>query len=131
MFNLRNAVAEECEEQSKLLQDEPPANTVVVPKLYKARWYILFIFSLSTVWQACAWNTFGPIAASAKHVFQWDNATISMLANWGAISLAATCLFSNWLMDVKGNYYKLKSVPFLFLEHFYSVACKNNETVYR
>ena len=41
------------------------AKTVIV---YWQRWYILALFSLFTMWSCSVWNTFSPIAASAKEV---------------------------------------------------------------
>ena len=41
------------------------AKTVTV---YWQRWYILALFSFFTMWSCAVWNTFSPIAASAKEV---------------------------------------------------------------
>merc|ERR1711892_850913 len=48
-----------------------------------ARFYILIIFSFFTMEQCANWNTFGPIAASAKIVFCWSNGTVATLTSIG------------------------------------------------
>merc|ERR1711892_1351676 len=48
-----------------------------------ARFYILTIFSLFTMEQCANWNTFGPIAASAKIVFCWSNEIVAQLTSIG------------------------------------------------
>ena len=49
-----------------------------VVKVHWQRWYILLLFSLFTMWSCAIWNTFGPIAASAKEVstILWQGGTL-------------------------------------------------------
>ncbi|XP_067686516.1 solute carrier family 49 member 4 homolog [Haliotis asinina] len=71
-------------------------------KSYRRRWYVLAVFSYAAFLQSGVWNTFGPIAQSAKAVFGWSNASLGMLNNWGNI-VYILCMFPvAWLMDVKG-----------------------------
>ncbi|XP_046573353.1 solute carrier family 49 member 4 homolog [Haliotis rubra] len=69
---------------------------------YKRRWYVLMVFSFAALLQAAVWNTFGPIAQSAKAVFGWSDANIGMLNNWGNIVYIVFMFPVAWLMDVKG-----------------------------
>ncbi|XP_064594848.1 solute carrier family 49 member 4-like isoform X2 [Liolophura sinensis] len=71
-------------------------------KVYKRRFYILFMFSMSTLAQAAVWNTWGPVSQSAKQVFGWTDGDIALLANWGPISFIISLYPFSWIMDVKG-----------------------------
>ena len=98
------------DDKSPLLRKETNGENVdttqaIEIKVYPSRLYVLFLFSAAAFLQAMVWNAFGPIASSAKHVFSWSNGDIAMLANVGAIAFASTCLFSSWVMDVKGKMY--------------------------
>ncbi|XP_053372758.1 solute carrier family 49 member 4 homolog [Mercenaria mercenaria] len=71
-------------------------------KVYKRRWYILFVYGMFAMTQCAVWNTFSPISAVGERVFGWDTAGLSLLTNWGPIAyLLGTFAFS-WLLDVKG-----------------------------
>ncbi|XP_006815222.1 solute carrier family 49 member 4 homolog [Saccoglossus kowalevskii] len=91
-------------------EDNNPLLTDIVPNsfddqdtaVYKRRWYILITFSLTAFTQSAAWNTWGPIADTAKSVLGWSAADIALLTNWGPIGYIPTALFWAWLMDVKG-----------------------------
>ena len=72
-------------------------------RTYKRRFYILFVFSLSSFAQYCAWNAFGPISRTTKAVFGWGNAEIALLASLDPITYILTMMFFSWLMDVKGK----------------------------
>lgn len=79
--------------------DEP----TVEFKSYKRRFYILLLFSVIGFSQYCAWNTYGPIATSAKMVFGWTNTEIAFLASMDPITYLCTMLFFSWMMDEKGT----------------------------
>ncbi|VDI56415.1 MFS transporter, FLVCR family, disrupted in renal carcinoma protein 2 [Mytilus galloprovincialis] len=70
--------------------------------IYTRRWWVLAIFSLNCFMQAIIWNTWGPIAQSAKEVFGWDDGQLGMLPNWGNIGFIATVIFASYIMDEKG-----------------------------
>ncbi|XP_033742487.1 solute carrier family 49 member 4 homolog [Pecten maximus] len=76
----------------------PPTQTHV----YKRRWYVLLVFSILAGCQGCAWNTWGPIAASSEEAFGWDDADIALLSNWGPISYLLSAVIFAWIIDVKG-----------------------------
>ncbi len=71
--------------------------------LYGIRWYVLFLFCFACTLQGCVWNCWGPIAQSAKEVFDWTDADIALLPSWGNIMNCVTIVPVTWLMDVKGN----------------------------
>ncbi|XP_052806508.1 solute carrier family 49 member 4 homolog [Mya arenaria] len=73
-----------------------------VTSVYKRRWYIVLVFSIGTFIQACAWNSWGPITASAEAVFGWHDSQIGMLANDANIGYMVTVLLFCYFMDVKG-----------------------------
>jgi hypothetical protein len=46
--------------------------------VYTRRWWLLAMFALSGFVQNIVWNTWGPIAQSAKEVFGWSDGQIGM-----------------------------------------------------
>ncbi len=72
-------------------------------KVYRRRWYTLFIFTLMAMAQSLMWNTWGPIASSAKCAFSWTNTDISLLASWGPVMYMLTVFPSVWLAEMKGK----------------------------
>ncbi|XP_064597874.1 solute carrier family 49 member 4-like [Liolophura sinensis] len=89
-----------------------PAPSLEV-KVYKRRFYILFMFSMSALAQAAVWNTWGPVSQSAKQVFGWTDGDIALLANWGPISFIISLYPFSWIMDVKGLRWALISCSFV------------------
>jgi len=72
-------------------------------RVYPVRWYILLVFSLLGFAQAMVFNTWGPIANSAKRVFPgWTDATVALLTNWGNICYVIFLVPVCWVMDTKG-----------------------------
>ncbi|KAJ7390831.1 Solute carrier 49 member 4 [Desmophyllum pertusum] len=86
----------------QLLSDDKEHDTPVEFKSYKRRFYILFLFSVISFSQYCAWNTYGPIATTAKMVFGWTNTEIAFLASMDPITYLCSMLFFSWMMDEKG-----------------------------
>ena len=80
LFHLRYWM-QTSEDDEQLMPSEPTPSH----RVYRRRWYILFIFSLITMSQAATWNTWGPIAVSSKEVYGWNNFNIALLPNWGSI----------------------------------------------
>ena len=69
---------------------------------YRRRWYILFLFSMSAlIWNA-VWSTWGPIAQSAKLVYDWTDGDIAMFTWLGNAPFLVTMFPIAYLMDVKG-----------------------------
>jgi hypothetical protein len=61
-------------------------NGIIKPIVYTRRWWIIAVFSYNCITQTLIWNTWGPIAQSAKEVFGWDDVTIGMIPNYSNIS---------------------------------------------
>ena len=61
------------------------------------------IFSLSCCVQAIVWNTWGPIAQSAKEVFGWSDGQIGMFPNFANIAYVVTAFPASYFMDEKGT----------------------------
>ena len=71
-------------------------------KVYKRRWYILFVFTLTSIVSNFMWNTWGPIQRPCRVVFGWETWTILLLSSFGAIGPILGFIPSTWLMDTKG-----------------------------
>ncbi|XP_068758723.1 solute carrier family 49 member 4-like [Montipora capricornis] len=71
-------------------------------KVYKRRWYILFVFSLTSIVSNLMWNTWGPIQRPCRVVFGWERWTILLLSSLGATGPLLGAVPSTWLMDSKG-----------------------------
>jgi MFS transporter, FLVCR family, disrupted in renal carcinoma protein 2 len=65
------------------------------------RWYILFVASVVAFEQGFIWNNFGPIALTLKNetVFNWDDATIAWMGNWGPIAYVIAFMPTAWMLD--------------------------------
>ena len=106
-------VTEKSEKES-LLQDDTNSTVSTAPneaskdsctvqcKVYKRRWYILFIFALTSIVSNLMWNTWGPIQRPCRVVFGWERWTILLLSSLGATGPILGALPSTWLMDTKG-----------------------------
>lgn len=62
----------------------------VQSRVYARRWYVLLIFGMIAFTQNLVWNTWGPIAQSAKVVFGWSDSQIGQFANMGNIAYLVT-----------------------------------------
>lgn len=71
--------------------------------VYSRRWYLLFLFSLSALLWNAVWSTWGPIAQSAKVVYDWTDGDIAMFTWLGNIPFLITMFPSAYLMDVTGE----------------------------
>lgn len=72
-------------------------------KVYKRRWYILCVYCLIAILQNIMWNTWGPIQATARAVYGWDDYVIDLMAAWGSITFCIAMVPFAWIMDVKGR----------------------------
>ena len=84
-------------------------------KVYKRRWYILFVFTLTSIVSNFMWNTWGPIQRPCRVVFGWQTWTVLLLSSFGAIGPILGFIPSTWLMDTKG-------ITSLVLLHFYYLS---------
>ncbi|CAB4015411.1 disrupted in renal carcinoma 2 homolog [Paramuricea clavata] len=101
--NNENESDQECLQQPNNLSSSN-TNTDEV-KIYKTRWYILFMYCLIAILQNIMWNTWGPIQATARAVYDWDDYVIDLMAAWGCITFCIAMLPFAWIMDVKGTIY--------------------------
>ena len=72
-------------------------------KVYKRRWFILIVYSINAILQSLIWNTWGPIEATARAVYKWDDYVIDLMSAWGGIAFCISMVPFAWLMDVKGK----------------------------
>ena len=72
-------------------------------KVYRRRWYILFVFSICSALNGMKWNTWGPIQGTSQVVFGWSDTTITLMVAWGPIVYIISFLPISWLMDTKGE----------------------------
>lgn len=72
-------------------------------RVFKTRWYILSLYCLTAILQNVMWNTWGPIQATARAVYDWDDYVIDLMAAWGCITFSIAMIPFSWLMDVKGG----------------------------
>ena len=72
-------------------------------KVYRRRWYILFVFSICSALNGMKWNTWGPIQGTSQVVFGWSDTTVTLMVAWGPIVYIISFLPISWLMDTKGE----------------------------
>lgn len=82
-------------------------------RVYKRRWYILFVFTMTSIVSNMMWNTWGPIQRPCRLVFGWERWTVLLLSSLGAIGPILGAFPSTWLMDSRGE------PPALNLLHIY------------
>ena len=80
-----------------------PSRNAKKCKVYKRRWYILFVFTLTSIVSNFMWNTWGPIQRPCRVVFGWETWTILLLSSFGAIGPILGFIPSTWLMDTEGT----------------------------
>ncbi|XP_027036216.1 disrupted in renal carcinoma protein 2 homolog isoform X2 [Pocillopora damicornis] len=80
-------------------------------KVYKRRWYVLFVFTANAYVYNMAWNTWAPIQEPTKLAFGWTDFDILLLSSWAAISLIVTSVPLTWLMDSKGQFLIMAGGP--------------------
>jgi len=69
------------------MDDKETLIDVPTVKVYRRRWYILFLFSFLAMFQCTVWNTFGPVVNTVEMVYpSWTDSTVSLLTNWGPIA---------------------------------------------
>ena len=81
------------------------STTRVQCKVYKRRWYVLFVFTAEAFIYNLAWNTWGPVQEPSKVAYGWTDFNVLLITSWSAIGLLATSFPLTWLMDSKGLYF--------------------------
>lgn len=72
-------------------------------RTYHRRWYLLLLFCLVSHAGGLTWNTWGPIAQSAKLVFHWSDGIVALATAWGQITSLLGMFGAAYIMDVKGK----------------------------
>ena len=72
---------------------------VVQPAVQWQRWWILFVFSLQTMWSCAVWNSFGPIAETVKEEYHWTDGTLSQFTLWAVLSFPLSFLPSAYMLS--------------------------------
>ncbi|XP_073245617.1 solute carrier family 49 member 4 homolog [Porites lutea] len=109
----------ESRERSPLVGDKYHNNGSLAPttfaqfKIYKRRWYVLFVFTAEALIYNMAWNTWAPIQEPCKIAFGWTDFDLLLLTSWAAISLILTSAPFTWLMDTKGLRISVLLIAFL------------------
>ena len=80
-------------------------------RVYKRRWYIIFVYFLCAALNGMKWNTWSPIQGTAQVAFGWSDGTITLLVAWSPIVFTIILAPVSWLMDAKGEsfFFLLKS----------------------
>lgn len=74
-------------------------------KVYKGRWYILFMFVAMNVTYNVYWNALGPIQGPLKLIFNWEDWQILLLESWAAVALIVASPIMGWVIEGKGELY--------------------------
>ena len=72
-------------------------------KVYKRRWYILFLFTLLNTTGNILWNTWPPIQETCQLVFGWDKTNVLIIGALQAVGSIISIVPSAWLLDTKGE----------------------------
>lgn len=72
-------------------------------RVYKRRWYIIFVYFLCAALNGMKWNTWSPIQGTAQVAFGWSDGTITLLVAWSPIVFTIILAPVSWLMDAKGE----------------------------
>ena len=102
--------------------------------MHGARWWILGVFSVFTMWQCSVWNTWGPLAETAKQVsqlaaqllrlspmfpllqtFHWTDGTLVLFNLWGILAFPVFVPLSSYLLSTSLRASVLLASACLFL----------------
>ncbi|KAB7500452.1 Disrupted in renal carcinoma protein 2-like protein [Armadillidium nasatum] len=95
-------------QRERTITDQDSIAFPVAVKVYKRRWYILFIFAGLGFMQCAVWNTWGPITQAAKAAYpDWDDAEIGLLSMWGTITMIIGLVPFTIMLQTKGLRYSI------------------------
>lgn len=98
--------ADQIDETSHLVVNASPEDSNRMAagniKVYKRRWYILFIFTLLNTTGNILWNTWPPIQETCQLVFGWDKKNVLIIGALQAVGSIISIVPSAWLLDTKG-----------------------------
>lgn len=99
--------ADRIDESSHLVVNTSPGDYTGMTssniKVYKRRWYILFIFTLLNTTGNILWNTWPPIQETCQLVFGWDKTNVLTIGALQAVGSIISIVPSAWLLDTKGE----------------------------
>ena len=90
------------EQKISKVQPLPVSSASSQHKVYYTRWYVLIIVTLANVLNNNLWAYWGPIAQSAKVVYDWTDNTIFILVNLGNGAAFLATLIGCYFVDRKG-----------------------------
>ncbi|XP_078460089.1 solute carrier family 49 member 4 homolog [Lampetra planeri] len=70
-------------------------------RAYRRRWAVLAAFCCISFLQGQVWNSWGPVAESARLVFGWGPSDVALLVVWGPVGFIL-CPLSVLLLDKRG-----------------------------
>lgn len=91
-------------------------------RLYRSRFYVLFVFCFLSFNQCSFWLTFSPISRTAQKYYHISESTVNLLLNWGPI-IFIPCLPLAYILLNKVNGLQ-KSVRILALTGFLSTSIR-------
>jgi FLVCR family MFS transporter len=71
-------------------------------KVFKRRWWILFVFTLLVTQQSAFWLTYNSVGNHALTFYQTTQALINLIVALGPLVYIAVVLFTSWLMEAWG-----------------------------
>ena len=83
-------------------------NSFSLIKVFRRRWYILFVYSLFSFVQGALVDVYAVVAVSCEKAFHWSDTQISSMQTWIYLCFLIAIFPSCWLIDAKGNQEKLK-----------------------
>lgn len=95
----REAIIDERREEHEHQDVVDGGGVPVQIRVYKRRFYILFVFCVLACLQCAVWNTWSPMALTVEAAFGWSNGTVALMANWGAITYLIFAAPMCWLME--------------------------------
>ena len=75
-----------------------------VIKVYKRRWYILFLFTCLAFLQSGLCNVWTVLAESVHVTFGWSDSVISLMQNWYYGMYIVAIFPFTWLIETKGKH---------------------------
>ncbi|XP_052818442.1 solute carrier family 49 member 4 homolog [Mya arenaria] len=71
-------------------------------RVYRRRWWVMFLFCFVGCVESMIWNTWGPVAAAAEVGLGWKDGNVATVVNLANISYLIVAIPMCMLMDTKG-----------------------------
>ncbi|XP_005093589.3 uncharacterized protein LOC101860961, partial [Aplysia californica] len=99
-------------------------------KVYRRRWYVLFLFCLSALLQGLNWGTWGPITQSLKAAFDWTDGSVARLALVGNTSYVIFSVPVCLMVERKGMRVSMLVSMVLLTAGFSCPCVSSDQTVF-